>query len=428
MREECQLTEDAVPDYEIEELFGVIDADQSGAIDSEELGDLLNADLSAGSMTFGPFYSSIFELASVWVPVEEERSYVMFLDGVFGAITQAINGHEMDLQTDTLPVFDDEDNAVPNFKLKLLEKCLSLVSEDGSLKIDNLESVNAQDILPENNPMSPAYIAEKQAKGRERRSSLSAAISASSLSSPRARAGSNAELALPSPMEEVLPVIKAAEEEEEDDEENEEGGEPEPEPEPEIPPPASPEQLPEPAAAFTCVNTCDIRDEAELGSTVVGRLEIGAEVQVIETQRSSGGVLQLRFENGWVSVHDESSTVCLERIDPSTRRLDGTAKKKFRPRPPPENQLQKLAGMRCLSQDLVPPDRHGEGGWRKLSSPKPEKPKGTQRLTSKDFIDVQSKRDQIASHWTYGAGAPMARLPTGVIVAKVSPRVQAKRL
>ena len=79
---------------------------------TEELGELLNADLSTGSMTFGPFYSSIFELASVWVPVEEERSYVMFLDGVFGAITEAINGHELDLATDELPVFDDEDGTV----------------------------------------------------------------------------------------------------------------------------------------------------------------------------------------------------------------------------------------------------------------------------------------------------------------------------
>ena len=93
-----------MPDNEIAELFGVIDADQSGAIDAEELGDLLKADCDPGAMTFGPFYSSIFELASVWVTKEHEPAYVRFLDGLFGAITEAINGHEMDLDTRQLEV------------------------------------------------------------------------------------------------------------------------------------------------------------------------------------------------------------------------------------------------------------------------------------------------------------------------------------
>ena len=97
--------DEQLEDEEIEELFGVIDADQSGAIDSDELGDLLSADLGAGSMTFGPFYSSIFELASVWMPVERESSYVRFLEGLFDAITDAVNGHELDLDTGSLPVF-----------------------------------------------------------------------------------------------------------------------------------------------------------------------------------------------------------------------------------------------------------------------------------------------------------------------------------
>ena len=104
VREECQLNRQAVPDNEIAELFGVIDADQSGAIDAEELGDLLKADCDPGAMTFGPFYSSIFELASVWVTKEHEPAYVRFLDGLFGAITEAINGHEMDLDTRQLEV------------------------------------------------------------------------------------------------------------------------------------------------------------------------------------------------------------------------------------------------------------------------------------------------------------------------------------
>ena len=38
----------------------------------------------------GPFYSSIFELASVWVTKEHEPAYVRFLDGLFGAITRLL--------------------------------------------------------------------------------------------------------------------------------------------------------------------------------------------------------------------------------------------------------------------------------------------------------------------------------------------------
>lgn len=37
------------------------------AIDSEELQALLTFDLEAASMTFGPFYSSIFELVQVCI-------------------------------------------------------------------------------------------------------------------------------------------------------------------------------------------------------------------------------------------------------------------------------------------------------------------------------------------------------------------------
>ena len=66
VRIECGLSETAVPFRDIAELFGVIDADGSGAIDAEELKLLLSADLDAPSMTFGAFYSSMFELASLW--------------------------------------------------------------------------------------------------------------------------------------------------------------------------------------------------------------------------------------------------------------------------------------------------------------------------------------------------------------------------
>eukprot|EP01048_Picozoa_sp_COSAG05_P026064 COSAG05_NODE_6928_length_880_cov_1.524968_3_plen_40_part_01 len=39
-------------------------------------------------MTFGPFYSSIFELVQVWVPTESEPEYLLFLQAVFSNITK----------------------------------------------------------------------------------------------------------------------------------------------------------------------------------------------------------------------------------------------------------------------------------------------------------------------------------------------------
>jgi Ca2+-binding EF-hand superfamily protein len=401
VREECQLSEDAVPDEEIEELFGVIDADQSGAIDSDELGDLLSADLGAGSMTFGPFYSSIFELASVWMPVERESSYVRFLEGLFDAITEAVNGHELDLDTGALPVFDDEDNLVPNFRLKALERCMSLVADDGNLNIDDLQSVNAQDILPENNPMSPAYIENKQAKGRERRKSLSATISNSSLTSPRARTGSNVELPTPSPQERELPALAEVEMVDEDEEE--------PEPE-QQPPPPSPES--DAGEDFTCVRSCDIRAEFDVDSAVVGKMDEGTTVKVIETRRNAAGVLQVRCAQGWIGVHDEMMIVCLERTDEleAKRRREAAAaagRKKVTPRPPPRKLglLNEMSSM-MKSSDI---EKFGEGGWRRLASP--VSPRGEGSKSFADAKPVVDQRTNVASHWTYGAAPPQQLRP-----------------
>lgn len=63
VRVECGLSPDSVSDEQIEELFGVIDADESGAIDPDELADLLNSNLDEAAMTFKAFFSSIFERA-----------------------------------------------------------------------------------------------------------------------------------------------------------------------------------------------------------------------------------------------------------------------------------------------------------------------------------------------------------------------------
>lgn len=61
VRVECGLSPESISNEQIEELFGVIDADQSGAIDPDELAALLNSDLDEAAMTFKAFFSSIFE-------------------------------------------------------------------------------------------------------------------------------------------------------------------------------------------------------------------------------------------------------------------------------------------------------------------------------------------------------------------------------
>ena len=95
----------SVSDEEIAELFGVIDADQSGAIDAEELQELLTFDLESATMTFGPFYSSIFELVQVWVPRESEDQYVLFLQAVFDKITTPVNGHTLEEDLSLVEIF-----------------------------------------------------------------------------------------------------------------------------------------------------------------------------------------------------------------------------------------------------------------------------------------------------------------------------------
>ena len=106
-------------DIEVRELFNVIDADGSGAIDAAELQELLTTDLQTSDMTFEPFCScecfcnalccekshqlnwklwlaAFFELVSLWVtPIKfemPEDSYVRFLNEIFSEITVPVNG------------------------------------------------------------------------------------------------------------------------------------------------------------------------------------------------------------------------------------------------------------------------------------------------------------------------------------------------
>ena len=143
LRQECGLSESEVSDEEISELFGVIDADQSGAIDSKELKVLLTAELDTPTMTFGAFYASMFELVYLWSEQETEEQYILFMQGLFGWITVPTNGHvEGEDGLAELPVFDEprQDPCVANFELRPLAETISMVAEDGSLLLPGFVS------------------------------------------------------------------------------------------------------------------------------------------------------------------------------------------------------------------------------------------------------------------------------------------------
>ena len=58
VRHECKLTQEECSDDDVVELFCIVDADESGAIDATELRTFLTTDLEAASMTFAPFMAS----------------------------------------------------------------------------------------------------------------------------------------------------------------------------------------------------------------------------------------------------------------------------------------------------------------------------------------------------------------------------------
>ena len=75
-----RLTEQQVSHQDMRELFGVIDVDQSGSIDANELRLFLHESLDVGTMNFPAFHSAMFELASLWVPEPQtEDRVVLFL-------------------------------------------------------------------------------------------------------------------------------------------------------------------------------------------------------------------------------------------------------------------------------------------------------------------------------------------------------------
>ena len=136
VRGECKLSPNEISNNDIEELFGVIDADESGAIDAPELCVLLTADLDTPSMTFGPFHASIFELMMLWVPEQTEQAYCNFLQRLFEAISIPVNGHTADEDLSIVPVFDQMDGKTPNFRLRSLDACRCMLDASGALRSD----------------------------------------------------------------------------------------------------------------------------------------------------------------------------------------------------------------------------------------------------------------------------------------------------
>lgn len=148
VRNECGLDKETTTDEDVQELFGIVDTDQSGAIDAEELQTFLTTDLEAASMTFTPFLASMFELTALWVPTESEKQYSRFLDVMFQMICRPCNGHTQDegRELEKVPVIeprvvDSRGNLVPNFRLRPLDEVESMILGDG-----NLEGFDAQSI------------------------------------------------------------------------------------------------------------------------------------------------------------------------------------------------------------------------------------------------------------------------------------------
>lgn len=140
VRKECGLDKETTTDEDVKELFGIVDTDQSGAIDAEELRTFLTTNLEAASMSFTPFLASIFELTALWVPTESEKQYSRFLDVMFQRICCPCNGHTQDEWStmEKVPVIeprvvDSRGNMVPNFRLRPLDEVESMILGDGTL-------------------------------------------------------------------------------------------------------------------------------------------------------------------------------------------------------------------------------------------------------------------------------------------------------
>eukprot|EP01043_Picozoa_sp_COSAG02_P029902 COSAG02_NODE_1882_length_10539_cov_56.252203_3_plen_1220_part_00 len=87
IRDECNISEEVVPDDILVDLFSAVDIDGQGGIDGEEFENFICSDPLAMDMNYKIFSEAMFQLAQLWVQEEDEVQYAKFLDNLFQCIT-----------------------------------------------------------------------------------------------------------------------------------------------------------------------------------------------------------------------------------------------------------------------------------------------------------------------------------------------------
>ena len=90
VRSECALPFGTITDDELEELFGVIDADASAVISADEFFEALTANDADNEpeMTYFCLKRPLFELANCWSQEPTESAYLAFLHTIFDRIVE----------------------------------------------------------------------------------------------------------------------------------------------------------------------------------------------------------------------------------------------------------------------------------------------------------------------------------------------------
>ena len=87
-REVLNLPAAVLSDPELRELHGVVDTDENVLVDAGELIEFLTMELEEHRLNFEAFYSSIFELATVWAESMTEQGYTLFLEHIFNSVAE----------------------------------------------------------------------------------------------------------------------------------------------------------------------------------------------------------------------------------------------------------------------------------------------------------------------------------------------------
>lgn len=165
IRLECELSAAMVP--ELEELFGIVDTDQSGSIDSTELKSMLQADVfGQETMSYDTFFNSCFEMATSWVQKETPEAYVTFLRHVFEIVSIPTNGHPTHQDEDLakVPVFADAERKTPNFLFRPFSAVVSWELFNNYAKLGQAERQFDDDSDDEDDTENVEAMALKQAR------------------------------------------------------------------------------------------------------------------------------------------------------------------------------------------------------------------------------------------------------------------------